>query len=60
MLACVPDLLRTEVRSVEHFWKLIYSYKPMNDYPDFSNYGYQVTRELGHNRAGGRVTYLAT
>ncbi|NJS12635.1 MAG: serine/threonine protein kinase [Microcoleus sp. CSU_2_2] len=32
----------------------------MNAYPDFSNYGYQVTRELGHNRAGGRVTYLAT
>jgi serine/threonine protein kinase len=34
--------------------------KPMNDFPDFSNYGYQITRELGHNRAGGRVTYLAT
>ncbi|MEG4280248.1 serine/threonine-protein kinase [Microcoleus sp. MON1_C1] len=32
----------------------------MNAYPDFSNYGYQITRELGHNRAGGRVTYLAT
>ncbi len=32
----------------------------MNTYPDFSNYGYQITRELGHNRAGGRVTYLAT
>jgi serine/threonine protein kinase len=31
-----------------------------NEFPDFSNYGYQVTRELGHNRAGGRVTYLAT
>jgi serine/threonine protein kinase len=31
----------------------------MNEFPDFSNYGYQVTRELGHNRAGGRVTYLA-
>ncbi len=28
--------------------------------PDFANYGYQVKRELGHNRAGGRVTYLAT
>ena len=28
--------------------------------PDFSNYGYQINRELGHNRAGGRVTYLAT
>ncbi len=32
----------------------------MNTYPDFSNYGYKITRELGHNRAGGRVTYLAT
>jgi serine/threonine protein kinase len=32
----------------------------MNTFPDFSNYGYQVIRELGHNRAGGRVTYLAT
>jgi len=30
------------------------------NYPDFSNYGYQVTEELGHNRAGGRVTYKAT
>lgn len=28
--------------------------------PNFSNYGYQVNSELGHNRAGGRVTYLAT
>jgi serine/threonine protein kinase len=28
--------------------------------PDFANYGYQVNSELGHNRAGGRVTYLAT
>ncbi|MEG3919688.1 serine/threonine-protein kinase [Microcoleus sp. POL10_C6] len=32
----------------------------MNAFPDFSNYGYQVTCELGYNRAGGRVTYLAT
>ena len=32
----------------------------MNDFHDFSNYGYQITRELGNNRAGGRVTYLAT
>lgn len=31
-----------------------------NQFPDFTNYGYQVNRELGHNRAGGRVTYLAT
>ena len=28
--------------------------------PDFSEYGYQVTSELGANRSGGRVTYLAT
>ena len=38
----------------------VFTTKPMNDFPDFSNYGYQITRELGHNRAGGRVTYLAT
>ncbi|MEM9808393.1 MAG: serine/threonine-protein kinase [Cyanobacteria bacterium P01_D01_bin.56] len=28
--------------------------------PDFSSYGYDVLSELGANRAGGRVTYLAT
>jgi serine/threonine protein kinase len=27
--------------------------------PDFSGYGYHVESELGSNRAGGRVTYLA-
>ncbi len=32
----------------------------MNDFPDFSHYHYWVEKELGHNRAGGRVTYLAT
>ena len=31
-----------------------------NNFPDFTSYGYQVTRELGQNRQGGRVTYLAT
>jgi len=31
----------------------------MNDFPDFSHYYYQIEKELGHNRAGGRVTYLA-
>lgn len=31
----------------------------MNNYPDFSNYGYEVIRELGRNQAAGRVTYLA-
>ena len=30
------------------------------NFPDFSEYGYQVERSLGHNRQGGRVTYLAT
>ena len=30
------------------------------NFPDFSQYGYQVERSLGHNRQGGRVTYLAT
>ncbi|MEM6254700.1 MAG: serine/threonine-protein kinase [Cyanobacteria bacterium P01_D01_bin.156] len=29
-------------------------------FPDFSGYGYEVLSELGANRAGGRVTYLAT
>ena len=32
----------------------------MSIYPDFSDRGYQVKRELGQNRACGRVTYLAT
>ncbi|WP_367291785.1 protein kinase domain-containing protein [Laspinema palackyanum] len=32
----------------------------MSNLPDFGEYGYQVIRELGQNRAGGRVTYLAT
>lgn len=32
----------------------------MNDFPDFSSHSYQIKKELGHNRAGGRVTYLAT
>ncbi|MBD1805930.1 protein kinase [Microcoleus sp. FACHB-SPT15] len=31
----------------------------MSNLPDFSRYGYQVIRELGHNHIGGRVTYLA-
>jgi serine/threonine protein kinase len=31
----------------------------MSNLPDFSRYGYQVIRELGHNHVGGRVTYLA-
>lgn len=30
------------------------------NFPDFSQHGYQVERELGHNRACGRVTYLAS
>ncbi|NEQ49397.1 MAG: protein kinase [Leptolyngbya sp. SIO3F4] len=29
------------------------------DLPDFSKYGFRVKSELGANRAGGRVTYLA-
>jgi serine/threonine protein kinase len=32
----------------------------MNDFPDFSEQGYQVIRELGCNYVGGRITYLAT
>ncbi|MBE8965489.1 serine/threonine protein kinase [Nostocales cyanobacterium LEGE 12452] len=32
---------------------------PLNHYPDFSKQGYQVISELGRNREGGRITYLA-
>ncbi|MFB2917914.1 protein kinase domain-containing protein [Aerosakkonema funiforme] len=32
----------------------------MTNIPDFSRHGYQVIRELGRNREGGRITYLAT
>jgi serine/threonine protein kinase len=32
----------------------------MNHFPDFSSQYYEIDRELGHNRMGGRVTYLAT
>ncbi|WP_199246574.1 serine/threonine-protein kinase [[Phormidium] sp. ETS-05] len=31
-----------------------------NNFPNFTNHGYEVNEELGHNRAGGRITYLAT
>ncbi|TVP60969.1 MAG: serine/threonine protein kinase [Nodularia sp. (in: Bacteria)] len=29
-------------------------------YPDFNEHGYQVVRELGRNREGGRITWLAS
>jgi serine/threonine protein kinase len=32
---------------------------PASNYPNFSQQGYQVIRELGRNREAGRVTYLA-
>ena len=32
----------------------------MNYYPDLSNTNYEIIRELGRNREGGRVSYLAT
>ncbi|MEG4203655.1 serine/threonine-protein kinase [Microcoleus sp. Pol7_A1] len=32
----------------------------MNAFPEFSKHGYQISRELGYNSLGGRVTYLAT
>lgn len=32
----------------------------MSNFPDLSSHGFKVVRELGHNRTGGRVTYLAT
>ena len=35
------------------------TFLPMHDFPDFSSYGYCIEQELGANRLGGRVTYLA-
>jgi serine/threonine protein kinase len=32
----------------------------MSNFPDFNSHGYQVNRELGRNREGGRITWLAT
>ncbi|MBN3899124.1 MAG: serine/threonine protein kinase [Nostoc sp. NOS(2021)] len=32
---------------------------PLSHHPDFSEQGYQVINELGRNREGGRITYLA-
>lgn len=32
----------------------------MNHFPDFSAHGYQVIRELGRNREGGRITWQAS
>lgn len=32
----------------------------MNNYPDLSCQGYEVIRELGRNREGGRITWLAS
>lgn len=32
---------------------------PLSHHPDFSEQGYQVISELGRNREGGRITYLA-
>ncbi|WP_414566644.1 MULTISPECIES: serine/threonine protein kinase [unclassified Anabaena] len=29
-------------------------------YPDFSEHGYQILQELGRNREGGRITWLAS
>ncbi len=31
----------------------------MKKYPDFTNYDYQISKELGRNLQGGRITYLA-
>ncbi|MFB2877250.1 protein kinase domain-containing protein [Floridanema aerugineum] len=32
----------------------------MTNFSAFSSHGYQIIRELGRNREGGRITYLAT
>jgi len=31
----------------------------MSDYPNLTNYGYQIKAELGRNREGGRITWQA-
>lgn len=31
----------------------------MDELPDFTQYGYSLKKELGANRSGGRITYLA-
>jgi hypothetical protein len=31
----------------------------MSDYPDLTDYGYQIEAELGRNREGGRITWKA-
>ena len=31
----------------------------MQDIPDFTKYGYQISQELGRNREGGRITWKA-
>ncbi len=35
-------------------------HKTPKNFPQVAEFGYQIERELGHNRSGGRVTYLAT
>ncbi|MEW6497030.1 MAG: serine/threonine-protein kinase [Cyanobacteriota bacterium] len=35
-------------------------HKTTSNFPQVAEFGYQIKRELGHNRSGGRVTYLAT
>jgi serine/threonine protein kinase len=32
----------------------------MNNKPDYSEHGYKIIHELGHNREGGRITWLAS
>ncbi|MCL1471344.1 serine/threonine-protein kinase [Argonema antarcticum] len=46
--------------SIQKDNNLASNYSTGNNFPDFIEQGYQVERLLGHNRAGGRVTYLAT
>ena len=47
----VHEQSRWELENVEN--------REMDNYLDFERHGYQVKRELGQNRASGRVTYLA-
>jgi hypothetical protein len=53
------DNLKEISRSGNTNSKPLHPYFAMNHQPDFSSHSYQVVRELGRNREGGRVSYLA-
>lgn len=51
------------LRNTQQTWHILpVALELMNSYPypDFSEHDYQVLRELGRNREGGRITWLAS